>query len=112
MLDLNEENMGKQLAADPWETTLVMFRADWCPFCRKFWPVFESYESAAGRAGIRLAEALVNEDENPMWDRFRIEAVPTLVAFRGRKEMARRGAKPGVGLAKADLDSILKELKG
>ena len=106
MLSLNENDIDKK-AVNSKDKILVMFRADWCPFCQKFRPVFESYE---GKAKVKFAEALVNDEENPMWDRFRVEAIPTLVAFQNGKEIARRDAKRGVGLDKTILESVLKEL--
>ena len=87
--------------------SLVMFRADWCPFCRKFRPVFGSYD---GKAKVRMAEAVVNEDDNPMWDRFNVQVVPTLVAFKNGKEVARKDGVAGVGLNEGDLKALLAKL--
>ena len=88
------------------EKTIAMFYADWCPFCRRFKPIFESVKSKYKKIEIKL-----NEDENPMWDRFAIQAVPTVIALDGNKIVARKDAKMGVGLDKSDIDSMLKELK-
>jgi len=54
--------------------------------------------------------ALVNEDENPLWDRFNIQAIPTMIAFQNGKILTRRDAKIGIGLTRADMESIIKEL--
>ena len=54
--------------------------------------------------------ALVNEDENPLWDRFNIQAIPTMIAFQNGKILTRRDAKKGMGLTRADMESIIKEL--
>ena len=54
--------------------------------------------------------ALVNEDENPLWDRFNIQAIPTMIAFQNGKILTRRDAKKGIGLTRADMESIIKEL--
>ena len=82
------------------------FYADWCPFCKRFQPVFESAKSKYKKIQLKL-----NEDENPMWDRFAISAVPTVIAFDGNKIVARKDARMGIGLDKSDIDSLLKELK-
>ena len=50
------------------EKTLVLFYADWCPYCANFKPTFEEISSK-----IQKKAALVNEDENPLWDRFNIQ---------------------------------------
>lgn len=86
---------------------LVLFYADWCPFCAKFKPIFESYD---GKLSYKIAGAKVNEDENPLWDMFKIESIPTMIAFNNGEIVTRRNAKRGVGLLKEDMDSIVKEL--
>lgn len=85
-----------------------MFYADWCPFCRKFKPVFESYTDSSRHAN-KFYESKVNDD-NPLWDRFSINAVPTLIAFDKGRIISRRDAKKCLGLDKMDIDSILKEI--
>ena len=93
------------------EKALVMFYADWCPFCQRFKQVFESAITTRSVSnGYKFYESKVNDDDNPLWDRFSISAVPTLIAFDKGKIILRRDAKIGVGLDGSDLDSILKEI--
>jgi thioredoxin-like negative regulator of GroEL len=54
--------------------------------------------------------AKVNDDDNPLWDRFSINAVPTIIAFDKGNVISRRDAKMSAGLNESDLDSILKEI--
>ena len=90
---------------------LVMFYADWCPFCQRFKPVFESATiTRSANNSYKFYESKVNDDDNPLWDRFSISAVPTLIAFDKGKIISRRDAKMGVGLNESDLDSMLKEI--
>jgi thioredoxin 1 len=91
------------------EKALVMFYADWCPFCQKFKPVFESVAKNSSNGKI-FYESKVNDDDNPLWDRFSINAVPTLIAFDKGNIISRRDAKMGLGLNKSDVYSILKEV--
>ena len=91
------------------EKALVMFYADWCPFCQKFKSIFESAESSI-KDRQKFYESNINHDDNPLWEKFSIEAVPTLIAFKKGKIISRRDAKMGVGLEKSDLDSILNDL--
>lgn len=86
--------------------TLVLFYADWCPYCANFKPTFEEIDSS----GLQKKAALVNDDENPLWDRFNIQAIPTMIAFQNEKIRTRRDAKKGAGLTRADMQSIIKEL--
>ncbi len=54
--------------------------------------------------------ALIDEDENLLWDRFNIQAVPAMIAFEKGKIISRKDAKKHVGLTKIDMESIIKEL--
>ena len=99
-----EEFDAKVLSSN--KKTLVLFYASWCPYCANFKPTFESSKiNAINRIG-----ALVDEDENPLWDKFNIQAVPTMIAFENGKMIARRDAKKHIGLTKSDMDSLVKEL--
>jgi thiol-disulfide isomerase/thioredoxin len=100
----DSERLDKLLSSG--QKTVAMFYADWCPFCKRFKPVFESVKSKYKKIQLEL-----NEDENPMWDKFAISAVPTVIAFEGNKIVARKDARMGVGLEKSDIDSLLQELK-
>src|SRR5712692_11966433 len=91
---------------------LVMFYADWCPFCQGFKPLFESVavKSSSTTTSYKMYGAKVNDDDNPLWDRFSINAVPTIIAFDKGNIISRRDAKMSAGLIESDLDSILKEI--
>ena len=101
---LSEEFDFKILNTD--KKTLVLFYANWCPYCANFKPIFEEINSEK----IQKKAALVNEDENPLWDRFNIQAIPTMIAFQNGDIIARRDAKKGIGLTRSDIESIIKEL--
>ena len=99
------EEFGSKVLNDD-KKTLVLFYADWCPYCANFKPTFEEINTY----NIQKKVALVNEDENPLWDRFNIQAVPTMIAFQNGNILARRDAKKGIGLTRKDMESIVKEL--
>ena len=86
--------------------TVVLFYATWCPYCANFKPTFES---AKIETANRM-ESIIDEDENPLWDRFNIQAVPTMIAFQNGKIISRKDAKKHVGLTKSDMDSVVTEL--
>ena len=88
------------------EKILVLFYADWCPYCANFKPNFEEIRSDK----VQKKAALVNGDENPLWDRFNIQTVPTMIAFQNGQIVARRDAKWGVGLTRKDMESLIDEL--
>ena len=91
--------------------SLVMFYADWCPFCQKFKLTFESLANTSDKK-IKFYAHMINDDDDPLWDRFSINTVPTLIAFDGNEIISRRDSKMGVGLNKTDIDSILIEIAG
>ncbi len=88
------------------QKTLVLFYASWCPYCASFKPTFETINTS----NAKKMTALIDEDENPLWDRFDIQAVPTMIAFEKGKIISRRDAKKNVGLTRKDIESIINEL--
>jgi thioredoxin-like negative regulator of GroEL len=82
------------------QAQLVLFYADWCPFCRTFLKIVDEKK---GELKHDLVSAKVNEDENPLWEMYKIETVPTLIAFSKGKVIARKDAVPHVGLNENDL---------
>jgi len=81
----------------------VAFLADWCPFCRAFAP---RLEELAKRGPFQIVRADVTQEESPLWDRFGIEVVPTVVVFRDGVPTLRRDGRLGRGLSDADLNAI------
>jgi thioredoxin 2 len=72
---------------------LVDFYADWCGPCKIMAPVLDAV--AAARAGAVLV-AKLDTDRNPsVAQRFQIASIPTLIVFRGGREVGRElGAIP------------------
>jgi thioredoxin 2 len=67
---------------------LVDFWAPWCGPCKAMAPQFEK---AASALEPRVRFAKVNTDEEPgLAGRFRIQGIPTMILFKGGKEVARQ----------------------
>ena len=94
--DLGQADFERHVAAS--ELPLVVdFWAPWCAPCRAMAP---AYEQAAARLapGVQLAK-LNTEAEPELATRFGIRAIPTLIAFKDGREIARRsGASDLPGL--------------
>lgn len=83
-------------------TWAVAFLADWCPFCRRFAPEFARL---AGH-GFHLAMADVSSEESPLWERFSIEVIPTVVLFRNGNSVFRADGRYMEALDSNDLAEI------
>ena len=90
------------------QTLAAVFLASWCPFCRRFQPAFEV---AAKTGGILWASVDVSDDNNELWDIFKIEVVPTIVVFKEMKPVWRKDGVLGRGLSDADIGETLSKLK-
>jgi len=82
---------------------IVLFYASWCPDCARFMPTFDSLSSKTKRP---LAKAQTDEDENPIWDDYKIERVPTVILFENGKEKARVEESSG-SIDKKKLEKML-----
>ncbi|MDD5555723.1 MAG: thioredoxin family protein [bacterium] len=85
--------------------TAALFVMSGCPFCRRFIPEFESY--ARRREGeIEAVTVVLDDDASPLWDRYGISVVPTVLRLEEGTVTARLDGRPGAGLAAADLESL------
>src|SRR5690242_1575083 len=84
---------------------LVDFWAPWCGPCRMVAPVLER---AASQRATELRVAKVNTDEEPqLAGRFGIRSIPTLILFRGGRELARHSGAVDAASLSRWLDSAL-----
>src|SRR3989304_1513401 len=88
------------------EPTAGMFWAAGCPFCRSFRPAFDA---RASQSGTRFAVVRLDDEDNPLWDAYRVDVVPTLAYFRGGELVARKDGKLGRGLSGPELAAFLRE---
>jgi thioredoxin 1 len=85
-------------------TLAVLFAADWCPFCRRFAPIFESALKAKKLSGL-LAD--LTDLDNPLWETFDIQVVPTVMVFRDGEVLYRKDGVLGEGLPSDVMNEVV-----
>ena len=83
-------------------TWAVGFFAQWCGFCQAFAPSFAGLDGGA----THLAVGDLTDLHNPLWERFDIEIVPTVIVFRDGKAVLRVDGRPMEGLGSEDLEAV------
>ena len=84
--DLNAIQLDKLLNASPLPV-VVDFWAPWCGPCKSFAPVFR--QTAGQRSGQIVFVKADTEAHPALGERFKIHAIPTLMAFQGGVEKNR-----------------------
>jgi len=84
--EVNDDNFA-QVVLDSERPVLVDFWAQWCGPCRTLAPIVEAVaEQYAGSAQV----VKLNVDDNPsVVEKYRIQAIPTLIVFRDGEETKR-----------------------
>ncbi len=90
------------------EKVLVLFYANWCPYCRSFVPIFN--KKIVNFDFGNVIYVLLDDYDNQLWDDYDIEAVPTVILFKKSKVTKRLDGKFGRGLNEKQLDAWLKNL--
>jgi thioredoxin 2 len=86
---------------------LVDFWAEWCGPCRAMSPVLDRF---AGERRTQLQVGKVNTDENQqLAGQLGIRSIPTLILFRGGKEVARRSGSSDLGSLNRWVDTALAQ---
>ncbi len=99
------EQLAELQAAVAAKQAVVLFHATWCPFCRRFLPAF--VEGTRDLQGREVIEAVLDDEDNPLWNEHRIELVPTVLFFEDGKVVKRLDGKPGIGLTAEHLAQAL-----
>jgi thioredoxin 2 len=86
---------------------LVDFWAEWCGPCRAMAPVLDQF---AAQRRTQLQVGKVNADENPqLAGQLGIRSIPTLILFKGGREVARRSGSSDLGSLSRWVDEALAQ---
>lgn len=96
--DLNEVLKGKKRAC-------VLFYASWCPFSKKFLPIFKKYSEQLTVGCIRV----MMDNRDALCEEYSIEIFPTVILFEDGKVSKRLDGTPGTGLSEKQLRDLLGE---
>ena len=73
---INQDNFDLDVLQNHKGKTVVIFSADWCPYCVSFFNNWSEY----GRVeDVCIAD--ITDVESELWDSFDIEVVPTMAVF-------------------------------
>ena len=89
------------------EKVVGLFYASWCPFCRIFLTVFDKYAQKMG--SITFLRIKVDDEENPLWEEYDLEAVPSVILFEKEQVSRRLDCKLGSGLNEEQLNMWLQK---
>jgi thioredoxin 1 len=98
-----EEELAKHLESH--SKVIALFYSSWCPFCRSFLPTFNKHEQKTG--SDTFIKVLIDEDENPIWETYSLEAVPSIIVFEKGKVTRRLDCQLGAGLNEKQLVKFL-----
>ncbi len=82
----------------------VLFYATWCPFSRRFLPIFEEFAKSNPQECI----SVVVDDKPNLCEEYSIEYYPTVLLFKNGTVHKRLDAEPGVGLNKQQLAELTR----
>ena len=86
---------------------LALFCSSWCPFCRSFFPAFN--KGITKYSFERMIRVYLEDDDNPLWEEYSIEAVPTVILFEKAQASSRLDARLGAGLSENQFKEWLEK---
>ena len=83
-------------------SAFVLFYASWCPFSRRFLPIFEAY----AKGNPKECMSIMIDDKPDLCDKYQIDYYPTVLLFKKGNIEKRVDATPGLGLTKTQLEKL------
>jgi thioredoxin 1 len=98
----NENDLNKILKTN--DRVIALVYASWCPFCRKFLPVFQQYAQKEQQYFL-----CVQDDEERIGEKYSIDVFPTVLFFEKGSLSKRLDGERGVGLSEEQLLTFVRE---
>ena len=107
MIEVNDEqDLGRELKSH--RKVLALFYASWCPYCMNFLQAFD--KNIANYQFDSIIRVNLDDYDNPLWDTYSVEAVPTVIFFEETKIRSRLDGRFGEGLNEKQLKKWLEHL--
>ena len=87
------------------EKVFVLFYASWCPFSRKFLPIFEKYSETSPQRCMQVKI----DDKAELTEKYSIDVVPTVIVFEKGTVKKRLDGEPGEGLEEKQFKKLFTE---
>ena len=98
---INQDNFDSEILLNHKGKTVVIFSADWCPYCISFFNNWSEY----GRVDdVCIAD--ITDVESELWDSFNIEVVPTMIVFENGFSVKRWDGQLQRGLTIDQIESV------
>jgi len=87
------------------DRAFVLFYATWCPFSRRFLPIYEEYSKRNPEECL----SVIVDDEPDLCEEYSIEFYPTVILFEKGKVRKLLDSIHGVGLSKKQLEEFTED---
>jgi thiol-disulfide isomerase/thioredoxin len=87
------------------EKVFVLFYASWCPFSRRFLPIFEKFSEASPQSCMQVRI----DDKAKLTEKYLVDVVPTILVFEKGTITKRLDGEPGAGLDEKQFKSLIAE---
>jgi len=89
------------------ERQIIVFAADWCGYCSRFIQFIGEYNVSNDSQSLEIGIVDADSEDGSIWDKFKIDVVPTICVFDNGVEVFRRSGRAGIGLRQIDLEDAI-----
>lgn len=89
------------------DEAIVLFYASWCPFSKRFLPIFERYAKDKDKESCLCVKI---DDKASLCEKYSVDVVPTVLFFKKGKVSKRLDGVPGKGLTEKQLTNQKEKL--